>query len=102
VAPCVQTNALQVIGVDPNFDFDVAAADPLWMNANEDGILSVRSRRRQSDDEILAQRSIQNIHRMEEMGLIHRFGRDICVAMLERHEQDFDRALDGIMAYSLY
>ena len=88
--------------MQPNFDFDVAASEPHWMNANEDGILAIRSKRRPSDAEALAQRSVQNIHRMEEMGLIHRFGRDICEAMLEQHDQDFDRALDGILAYSLY
>lgn len=31
--------------MDPNFDFDVAAADAPWMNALEDGVLSVHSRR---------------------------------------------------------
>jgi len=36
---------LQVIGVNSNFEFDVATANPPWMNANEDGVLSVHSKR---------------------------------------------------------
>ena len=42
---CTLPNALQVLGVASDFDFDVAAADPPWMNALEDGALSVHSKR---------------------------------------------------------
>lgn len=42
---CTLLKALQMIGVDVAFDFDVAVPNPPWMDANEDGILSVHSKR---------------------------------------------------------
>jgi len=40
----------QVIGIDPDFDFDVSTFNPPWMNNLEDGVLKVRPKRQVLND----------------------------------------------------
>jgi hypothetical protein len=114
---CTLTNPLQVIGVDPNFDFDVAAADAPWMNALEDGVLSVHSRRSRTPvqpaaaqapfhaDHLNAMMVVPVRNRLEvgmtlltEMGMLEVYGGDLCRFMLERYEGNIDRAVEGLTA----
>ena len=92
-----------MIGVDETFDFDVAAANPPWMDANEDGILSVHSRRsrsvvlREAEEAAAVAKLQQGMLMMEEMGLCARFGTEMCRNMLMRNEADFEAAMDALM-----
>jgi hypothetical protein len=40
----------QVIGIDPDFDFDVSTFNPPWMNNIEDGVLKERPKRQVLND----------------------------------------------------
>ena len=103
-------NALQVIGVDPNFDFDVAAADAPWMNALEDGVMSVHSKRSRTPvqpaaDQLNARIVVPVRDRIEvgmtmltEMGMLQVYGEDLCRFMLERYAGNVDRAVWDLTA----
>jgi len=96
-----------MIGVDDTFDFNVAAPNPPWMDANEDGILSVHSKRsrtpvlRETEGEAVANLQ-QGMLTMEAMGLCARFGAELCRIMLMRNENDVDRAVDALMQLAPY
>ena len=107
---CTLMNALQVIGVDPNFDFDVAAADAPWMNALEDGVMSVHSKRSRTPvqpaaDQLNARIVVPVRDRIEvgmtmltEMGMLQVYGEDLCRFMLERYAGNVDRAVWDLTA----
>jgi hypothetical protein len=92
-----------MIGVDDTFDFNMATPNPPWMDANEDGILSVHSRRsrtvvlREAEEAAAVAKLQQGMLIMEEMGLCARFGTEICRNMLMRNEADFEAAVDALM-----
>ena len=111
---CTLTNPLQVIGVDPNFDFDVAAADAPWMNALEDEVLSVQPRRNRVPvqppgnqapvdmagrvDQFIRNRIDLGMTILNDMGMLERYGHDLCRFMLDRHDGQIDRTLDALTA----
>lgn len=104
---CTLTNPLQVIGVDPNFDFDVAAADAPWMNALEDGVLSVHSRRSRTPVQPAApaaagrgvgERIEAAMTSLGDMGMLQRYGEELCRFMLDRYHGDVFRAVEDILA----
>jgi hypothetical protein len=92
-----------MIGVDVTFDFDVTVPNPPWMDANEDEILSVHSRRsrtvvlREAEEAAAVAKLQQGMLMMEEMGLCARFGTEMCRNMLMRNEADFEAAVDALM-----
>jgi hypothetical protein len=73
------------------------------MDANEDGILSVHSRRsrtvvlREAEEAEAVAKLQQGMLMMEEMGLCDRFGPEMCRNMLMRNEADFEAAVDALM-----
>ena len=92
-----------MIGVDDKFDFNVAAPNPPWMDANEDGILSVHPKRsrtpvlREADHVDAREAALQQgMLVMEEMGLVARFGFELCRSQLLRHE-NVNVAVDALM-----
>lgn len=99
---CALPKPLQVIGMDSNFDFDVSAPDPPWMDANEDGVL-IRKRSRtpvqpaapalSTRDRIEASMRI-----LEEMGMIHVYGSNLCRFILDRHNGDVELAIQDLGA----
>ena len=107
---CTLLKALQMIGVDASFDFDVSVPNPPWMDANEDGILRVPPKRnlRHAEDAAAAAAAAavvkvqQGMLTMEAMGLCVRFGSELCRIMLMRHRNDVDRAVDALMQLAPY
>ena len=104
---CTLLKALQMIGVDVAFDFDVAVPNPPWMDANEDGILRVHTKRSRTPvqttfAEAEAAKLQQGMLMMEDMGLCTRFGIELCRNMMTRHGNDLDRAVDALMQYTRY
>ena len=97
-----------MIGVDLNFDFNVASPNPPWMDANEDRILSVHPKRSRTPVLITvaeaeaAAKLQQGMLMMEEMGLCTRFGTELCRNMLMRHENEFNLAMDALMQHDRY
>jgi hypothetical protein len=99
---------MQVIGLDSNFDFDVSVQNPLWMDANEDGVLSVHSRKcrtpvqRPMDPEAERLKAIaemqQSMQLMEEMGFCSRYGEKLVRFMLLRYENDMEKAIADLSA----
>ena len=93
-----------MIRVDANFDFNVASPNPPWLDANEDGILSVHPRRSRipvqtTDAVAAAQLQQEGMRMMAEMGLCHRFGEELCRNMMMRHDNDVIKAIDGLMQH---
>jgi hypothetical protein len=93
----------------------VSVPDPPWMNAKEDGVLSVHSKRSRTPVQMAATEApvrpaearmeVPVRTRIEfamtmltEMGILEVYGRDLCRFMLDRHEGDIDRAVDGLTA----
>ena len=85
------------------------------MNAKEDGVLSVHSKRSRTPVQMAATEApvrpaearmeVPVRTRIEfamtmltEMGILEVYGRDLCRFMLDRHEGDIDRAVDGLTA----
>lgn len=99
---CTLLKALQMIGVDASFDFDVSVPNPPWMDANEDGILRVPPRRnlRHAEDAAAAAAAKveQGMLMMEEMGICARFGNELCRNMLMRNEGDVNVAVEALWA----
>jgi hypothetical protein len=97
-----------MIGVDANFDFNVASPNPPWLNANEDGILSVHPRRsripvlREPEHGEAVANLQQGMLTMEDMGLCDRFGTELCRIMLMRHKNEVIRAVDALMQLAPY
>ena len=108
---CALPKPLQVIGMDSNFDFDVSAPDPPWMDANEDGVL-IRKRSRtpvqpaapadagrvQPAAPALSRRDIieASMRILEEMGMVHVYGASICRFILDRHNGDVELAIQDL------
>jgi len=92
-----------MIGVDVMFDFDVTVPNPPWMDANEDGILSVHSRRsrtvvlREAEEAEAVAKLQQGMLMMEEMGFCDRFGPEMCRNILKHKKADFEAAVDALM-----
>jgi hypothetical protein len=108
---CTLPNALQVLGVASDFDFDVAAADAPWMNALEDGVLSVTSRRSRTPVQAAAPLELPQRHRdrilaamttLEEMGMIDVYGAQLCTFTVERCLGDVGRAVEELTALAPY
>ena len=93
-----------MIGVDVTFDFDVTVPNPPWMDANEDDILSVHSRRsrtvvlREAEEAEAVAKLQQGMLMMEEMGICARFGNELCRNMLMRNEGDVNVAVEALWA----
>lgn len=91
-----------MIGVDPGFDFDVAAANGPWMNALEDEVLSVQPRRNrvpvQPPGNAIRNRIDLGMTILTDMGMLERYGHDLCRFMLDRHDGQIDRTLDALTA----
>jgi hypothetical protein len=115
---CTLPNALQVLGVASDFDFDVAAADPPWMNALEDGALSVHSKRsrtpvqRDDRDWIRAEKAAAVVHyapliessmrTLHEMGMIQVYGEELCQFTVERYMGNLELALEELYGFNPY
>jgi hypothetical protein len=112
---CALTSVLlQMIGVDPGFDFDVAAANGPWMNALEDEVLNVQPRRNRVPvqppgnqapvdmagriDQFIRNRIDLGMTILTDMGMLERYGHDLCRFMLDRHDGQIDRTLDALTA----
>jgi len=97
---CTLLKALQMIGVDATFDFDVSVPNPPWMDANEDGILRVPPKRNLRHAEDAAAAAVAKVQQgmlmMEEMGICARFGNELCRNMLMRNEGDVNVAVDAL------
>ena len=99
---CPLLIALQMIGVDATFDFDVSVPNPPWMDANEDGILRVPPKRNLRHAEDAAAAAVAKVEQgmlmMEEMGICARFGNELCRNMLMRNEGDVNVAVEALWA----
>lgn len=92
---------LQVIGVSSNFEFDVATANPPWMNANEDGVLSVHSKRSRTPvqpDQVQRFEIDQRLRILEDMGMLQVYGVELCEFLLERHRNNVERVVEDLTA----
>jgi|LauGreDrversion4_2_1035121.scaffolds.fasta_scaffold99879_1 hypothetical protein len=103
---CALPENLQVIGLDSTFEFDVSVPDPPWMNANEDGLLSVHSRRSRTPVQPVAPaaagRGIRDrieaaMTTLGDMGMIQTYGEELCRFMLDRYNGDVIRAVESLM-----
>lgn len=95
--------------MDPNFDFDVAAADAPWMNALEDGVLSVHSRRSRTPvqpaapaapaaaDRGVRERIEAAMTSLGDMGMLQTYGEELCRFMVDLHRGDVFRAVEDIL-----
>jgi hypothetical protein len=98
--------ALQIIGVGPEVNFDVSASNPPWMDANEDGILNLPSKRSrtpvQPDQGPAAVRRShrfeENLQQLEDMGLLQVYGAELCRFMLQRHGNMLENCIEGLTA----
>jgi hypothetical protein len=101
---CTLLKALQMIGVDATFDFDVSLPNPPWMDANEDGILTVPTKRNLRHDEDAAAAAVAKVQQgmlmMGEMGICARFGDELCRNMLIRNKCDVNVAVEALWALS--
>ena len=99
---------MQVIGLDSKFDFDVSVPNPPWMDANEDGALSVHSRKcrtpvqRPMDPEVERLKAIAEMrHSMQlmwEMGFCSRYGENLVRITLMRYNNDMEQAVAELSA----
>ncbi len=97
---------LQVIGLDSKFDFDVSAPNPPWMDANDDGALSVHSRRerkleRRAERAVNETKHEQCLRIMEDMGFCEVYGQAWVKEMLLRCDNDLEQAIAGLTQYML-
>ncbi len=91
--------------MDPKFDFDVAAADAPWMNANEDGVLSVKPKRNRSPvhpvlaiTAVIAAQTGAGLTLLGEMGILQVYGEELCRFMLDRHRGNVEQAVESLTA----
>ena len=90
------------------FDFDVSVPNPPWMDANEDGALSVHSRKcrtpvqRPMDPEVERLKAIAEMrHSMQlmwEMGFCSRYGENLVRITLMRYNNDMEQAVAELSA----
>ena len=117
---CTLPKALQVIGLDSQFDFDVAVHNAPWMDDLEDTNLGLRHHRRArtpvqpmppAADLLAVQPEPQRVHRvdvdllhrnmkiLEDMGMCYRYGPELCSFMLRRNQNILENAIAGLMEW---
>ncbi len=91
--------------MDPKFDFDVAATDAPWMNANEDGVLSVKPKRNRTTvhpvreiTDVIAAQIGAGLTLLGEMGILQVYGEELCRFMLDRHRGNVEQAVESLTA----
>lgn len=102
---CTASQPLQVIGLDskcPKFDFDVSATNPPWMDANEDGALSVQSKRERKHER-RAERAAKHeecLQNMQDMGFCDVYGQEWVKEVLLRCDNDLEKAIAELTQYA--